>query len=158
MVLRALLVDAMSSLATVVEVKSAYGENTIISKGLGVKATKEQIAQAKADELAKVAAAAAALKRAQEAKSTLMAKYGSKGLLVERMFSLQGEMEGGAVTADEVAQDLSRGSGLALEAFKVTMDPIEAIGESVVAAVELHPEVVTSVKVVLQKSKITRIA
>lgn len=147
-------VEGVGLKGEIIEVKPAYGENTIIAKGLGSKATKEQIQQAEADKLAKEAAALAAKKRAEDAKQTIFTKYGNKGLVIERMFSLQGEMDGGAVTAEEVANVL-KSAGVAIEPANVTMDPIEAIGDSAVAAVNLHPEVSTSVKVVLQKSKIT---
>ena len=56
-----------------------------------------------------------------------------------------------AKTAEEVANVLK--SGRRDRAANVTMDPIEAIGDRLPR--DLHPEVSTSVKVVLQKSKIT---
>ena len=86
--------------------------------------------------------------------ANIVTKYAKNGLVVERMFSLQGEMEGGAVTAEEVAGLLKRG-GIAVEPSNVSMDSIETVGESAVAMIRLHDEVSTNVKVVLQKSKIT---
>ena len=148
-------VEGIGLKGQIVELKPAYGENTIISKGLGVKATKEQVAQAEADELARVASAAAAKKGAEEAKLSIGNKYGSKGLVIERMFTLDGTMMSGAVTAEEVAQQLSRVAGVTIAPASVSMESIEEVGESAIATVDLHPEVSASVKVVLQKSKIT---
>jgi large subunit ribosomal protein L9 len=138
----------------IVEMKAAFAENTIVRKGLGSKATSEQIRQAEVDKLAKEAAFAAAKKTAEEAKQMIASRFGNKGLVIERMFTVQGEMSGGAVTSKEVS-DLLQSKGIAVEPTNVVMDPIETIGGSVVAAIELHPDVTTTIKVVLQKSKIT---
>ena len=67
-------VEGVGLKGEIIEVKPAYGENTIIAKGLGSKATKEQIQQAEADKLAKEAAALAAKKRAEDASRDLLAR------------------------------------------------------------------------------------
>lgn len=146
-------VDGVGIKGDIVEMKPAYAENTIISKRLGIKATKEQVEQAEADKLAKEAAVAAALKSAEGAKQMIATRFGSSGVVIERMFTVHGEMSGGPVTAAEVSDVLKR-AGADVELVKVVMDPIDTIGDSTVAAIELHPEVTTTVKVVLQKSKI----
>mmetsp|Transcript_19790 Transcript_19790/g.50370 ORF Transcript_19790/g.50370 Transcript_19790/m.50370 type:complete len:157 (-) Transcript_19790:562-1032(-) len=144
-------VEGLGEKGSLVEVKPAYAENFLISKGLGEKASTELIEKVEAEQKEAAAAAAAAKKVAMSSKDALSQKFGSKGLVVEVQMSKEGEITT-EVTSSLIASAISRG-GVQVEASCISIPEITELG-SVIAEVDLHPEVSTSVKVVVEKSKI----
>ena len=143
--------DGLGAAGELVEVKQAYAENFLISKGVAVLASKEVIAQKRVEAEAAMEAAIAARKAADKAKETLSAKYGKAGLKYEVQVK-NGAIEN-AVTSDSIAKELER-AGVSVPAASIAMPDITELG-SVIAEVMLHPEVTTMLKVEVIKSKIT---
>ena len=134
------------------EVKPAYAENFIVSNGMGVKATKDMLERVAKEEAEAAAKAKAAKAKAEEDRQTLQAKFGNKGLIIDKQVDKEGEIDS-SVTAGSVCAELVR-AGVAIEEKNVEMPDITEIG-SAICEVKLHPDVTASVKVIVQKSKIT---
>ena len=143
-------VEGLGAKGSLVDVKPAYAENFIISKGMGSKASKELIEQIAEQAKAAADKAAAAKKKAEEGRALIQEKFG-KGLQIDVQVADGVPKE--AVTSADVAADLSR-AGVKVDAADVMMADQTELG-SVVAEVVLHPDVSASVKVIVAKSKIT---
>ena len=145
-------VDGMGEKGSIVKVKPSYAENVLVSKGKGTvasKATLERIAK----EMEEAAAAAKAQKdSAVELRSTLLGKFGD-GLKTEVQVGKDGVLLT-SFTGEEVASELKRLAGISIEPSLIEMPEVTEVG-SVMAEVTLHPEVTLSLKVAVEKSKIT---
>ncbi len=126
------------------EVADGYARNYLFPKGLAVVATPEEmkriqrIKKAADERRLKVLEDVKALVQAlEETPVTLKAKAGPTG----RFF--------GAITNIHVAQELAKLTGREIDRRSVAMEPIHEPGEYT-AAVDLHPEVKATVKVIAQ--------
>jgi len=145
-------VEGIGESGTIVDVKPAYAENVLISKGLGTKATADMIAKV-AEEAAAAAAAAKAAKAAAEESSTLIAsKFGKAGIVIEAQVGAGNALRE-TVTAQDVVSALGR-AGVKVDASAVEMPEMTELG-SAVAELTLHEQVFTSVKVTVKRSPIT---
>ena len=133
-----------------VEVKPAYAENFIVAKGIGSIASKELIAKIQAELEEEKANALKAKKVAEEKKEMLASKY-AKGLITEVQVK-EGKIAE-TIDAAAVVTMLAR-AGVTVEADDISMPEVTELG-SVLAEVTLHPEVTHTIKVVVEKSKIT---
>ena len=88
-----------------VEVKPAYAENFLVSKGVGIIATKEMIDKATAELEAKAAAAAAALKAAKDMAEKISSKFGKSGLKYEVQVAQDGTIKD-VVTSVQIANEV----------------------------------------------------
>lgn len=146
-------VEGLGLKGTVVEVKSAYAQNVLVPKQLGAVPTKEMLEQL-AEEQAKAAEAAKAAKKTAEAdKARLQQKY-SKGMIYEVQVDKGTGLPLSPVTSASVAAELAAAAKLKVAPESIQMDDISTL-DSAVATVQLHPEVSMSLKVVVEKSKIT---
>lgn len=145
-------VEGLGEAGALVEVKPAYADNFIISRGLGSRASKETIKKIEEEVALKAEKAMKAKKNADEAKGILQQQFGSKGIDIEVQVGADGTVKD-TVTAADVAAALSR-AGVAVDAANVDMEDQVELG-SVVADLMLHPEVSASIKVTISKSKIT---
>ena len=145
-------VAGLGEKGSLVQVKPAYAENFIVSKGLGSVASKEIIERITEERAAAEAAAKAAKTRAEQGATELLAKFGKVGIVEEVQVSADGVISP-IIDSRVVAEAISR-SGVSVEASDVLMPEVVELG-SVVAEVTLHPEVTTKIKVVVEKSKIT---
>ncbi len=142
--------DGLGSAGDLVEVKPAYAENFLLARGYGVVASAEIIKQKAAEKAAAEAAALAARQKAEAAKATIGSKYGKAGMIYEVQVK-DGKID--AVTSEEIASELKR-AGIAVGPADVAMPELTELG-SALAEVRLHPEVTATLKVVVEKSKIT---
>lgn len=145
-------VAGLGEAGALVEVKPAYAENFIVAKGLGVKASKEQIASLRKQEEEAIAKAAANKRKALDAKDTMAKRYGKGGLVTEVQVADDGQLLV-PVTSASIAAELKRG-GVVVNAGDIQMPDVTELG-SVVAELKLHPEVATSLKVTVERSKIS---
>ena len=143
-------VEGLGAAGELVEVKPAYAENFIVAKGIGSIASKELIAKIQADIEEEKAKALKAKKVAEEKKEMLMSKY-AKGLVTE--VQMKDGKIAEPVDAAAVAKMLAR-AGVAVEAGDIVMPEVTELG-SVLAEVTMHPEVTHTIKIDVQKSKIT---
>lgn len=143
-------VEGVGEKGALVELKPAYAENVVVAKGLGAIATPEQIAQLAKELEEQMAKAAAAKQTALKAKETMAGKF-AKGLVIEVQMK-DGEITE-SVTSQSIADVLKRAS-VDVQAADIAMPDVTELG-SFSAQVTLHPDVVSSLKVVVEKSKIT---
>ena len=146
-------VDGLGPKGTLVEVKSAYAQNVLVPKKLGAVPTKEMLEQLAEEQAAAAEAAKAAKKSAEADKANLQQKYG-KGLIYEVQVDKSTGLPLSAVTSANIAAELASRANVKLEPESISMDEIATL-DSAVATVQLHPEVSMSLKVVVEKSKIT---
>ena len=145
-------VEGLGKKGKLVEVKAAYATNVIVAKGLGSVASKAMVDQIAKTEAEAITAAAEAKKGASEMKATLQKRYAKGGIIFEVPVAKDGSID--TVSGKDVAAELSR-MGTAVQAENVEMTDITEAGTSEVATLQLHPEVVMSVKVEVLKSKIS---
>jgi len=145
-------VDGLGTKGMVVDVKPAYAENVIRRQNLGTIATPADLERIASEQAAADAAAVTLKKKAEEARDAINEKYGKSGMTIEV------QMSGGAIAEDvtsaTVAEMLKRAAGVTVAPDDVNMADVTELG-SVVAQLALHPEVSTSLKVTVEKSKIT---
>ena len=145
-------VPGLGQKGALVEVKPAYAENFIVAKGLGSKASKQQIEELLKEQEEAIAKAAATKKKALLAKDMMAKRYGKGGFVTEVQVGQDGEVLD-AVTSHSIATELKR-AGVEVDAADIEMPEVTELG-SVVAELKLHPEVATSLKVTVEKSKIS---
>ena len=145
-------VDGLGAKGELVEVKPAYAENFIVSKGLGSIASKELMAQMAKEAEEAAAKAAAAKKHATEGRDTLQQKFGKTGIKTEVQVGADSKITD-TFTSEDVAEALSR-AGVKVDASSIQLPEVTEVG-SFVAEVTLHPDVTMSIKVAVEKSKIT---
>lgn len=143
--------EGLGAAGDLVEVKPAYAENFLVARGVGVFASIAVIEQKKAEAEAALEKAIAARKLADKAKETINDKYGKGGMVYEVQVK-DGAIDG-SVTSDDIAKELDR-LGVKVTAADIAMPEVTELG-SVIAEVALHPEVSATVKVNVEKSKIT---
>ena len=115
-------VSGLGVAGSIVEVKPAYAENFIVSNGMGVKATKDMLERVAKEEAEAAAKAKAAKAKAEEDRQTLQAKFGNKGLIIDKQVDKEGEIDS-SVTAGSVCAELVR-AGVAIEEKNVEMPDI----------------------------------
>jgi len=101
--------------------------------------------------MAVAAAAAAALKKAQDTRDTLTG-FG-KGLVVEVQVGADGEVTD-SLTAEDVANLIKLRCKVTLDPSMITLPEVISLG-SMSAEVVLHPDVIAPLKILVEKSKIT---
>lgn len=144
--------DGLGVAGDLVDVKPAYAENFIVAKGIGSIASKELIAKIEAEIAEEKEKALKAKKVAEEKKEMLITKYSGKGLVTEVQMNKDGTIKD-IIDAAAVVKMLSR-AGVTVEAADIAMPEVTELG-SVLVEVTLHPEVTHTVKIVVEKSKIT---
>jgi large subunit ribosomal protein L9 len=124
------------------EVSTGYANNFLLSKGLAVEATAENINKLKQQE------AHAAKKAAQELADAKALGEKIKTLTVTlKTKSGEGGRLFGAISSKQIAEALEAEHKLKLDKRKILLDdPIKTLGTTVVA-VKLHPEVTTELRV-----------
>merc|ERR1719152_252460 len=145
-------IDGLGLKGTVVSVKPAYAENVIRRQNLGMVATPADLERI-AKEQAEAAEIAAALKKkAEEVRDAVQSKYGKSGMTIE--VQMKDGKVGEEITSATVADLLKRAAGVTVAPDDINVPEITELG-SVVAQLNLHPDVTSSLKVVIEKSKIT---
>ena len=109
-----------------------------------------RIAQEQADAKEKSEAQKA---KAEAARDAINAKYGGKGMILEVQVDKDG-LPKESVTSADVAEMLKRAAGVAVASDDIELPEVTELG-SVIAELKLHPAVGVSLKVVVEKSKIT---
>lgn len=140
-------VEGVGSKGVVVQVKSSYAENVIVRGGKGRIATASDLAEIAAKEAAAAAEAAAAKSKAEATKKTIQDKFG-RGM----KFEVQPDE---VVTSETVAAEIVRATKVEVAADAVEMPDIAECPGSAVAEVRLHADVKATIKVNVEKSKIT---
>ena len=138
-------VSGLGEKGVVVQVKSSYAENVIVRGGLGKIATKSDLEKIAEAEVAAAAAKAAAKAKAEAAKQLITAKFG-RGM----KFEVQPDE---IVTSEGVVTEIARATQVTAET--VDMPDITECPGSAIAEVTLHADVKLSIKVNVEKSKIT---
>jgi len=146
-------VEGLGKKGELIEVRPAYANNYLVPKGMGYVASAEMLISIEEEAAAAAAAAAASRKLADESKAVLQGKY-KNGLVYETQVDRATGAPVASVTSQVIAAELSR-SGVKVEADAIQMEEITEVNGSEVAVVQLHPDVNISVKVTVQKSKIT---
>lgn len=144
-------IEGLGSKGELAEVKPAYAENFLVAKGMGSIASKELIKQLEEEAAAAAAAAAAQKKKATDDKVALDQKFGKAGMKTEVQVK-DGEVQD-TVDSETVAAMLTR-AGIAVDSSAIEMPEVKDLG-SVLVEVKLHPEVSATVKLNVEKSKIT---
>jgi large subunit ribosomal protein L9 len=129
-----------------VSVKDGYGRNMLIPRGWAVAATAGAAAQAKAREVVQQRNAQINRQRAEEIASRIEASP----CIIAVPVGDQGKLHG-AVTSAGIATSLKR-LGLEIEKHQILLEkPLAQLGEYAVP-VRLHPEVKTTVRVIISKA------
>ena len=142
--------EGLSVAGDLVDVKPAYAENFLVARGFGVVASTKIIEEKAAESAAAAEAAIASKKTADKAKETINA-LGKDGLT----YSVQVKDSAieGTITTENIASELAR-AGVKVAAADITMPEVTELG-SVLCEIALHPEVSATLKVTIEKSKIS---
>ena len=146
-------VKGLGKAGELVDVKPAYAENFLVSKGLGNIASKEVIARVAEEAAAAAAAAAEAKKAAVECKASLAQTFGKNGLFIECQVGPNGKLHG-SVTAQDVASLIDQRANVKLDKQNIALPSISELG-TYSADLKLHPEVSMKVDLVVKKNPIT---
>jgi len=124
------------------EVSTGYANNFLLSKGLAVEATPDNMQKQKQNDLN---AQRKAEQQLQEAKD--LANVLKEITVIVKTKSGEGGKVFGAISTKQIAEALEAQKKLKLDKRKILLDePIKALGTTVVT-VKLHPEVNTEMKV-----------
>ncbi len=139
-------VEPLGRLGDIVTVKSGYGRNYLIPKGLAQPATKASLKQFEL-ERRKLEAKVNALRADAQ---TLAEKLDAASPLLINVNVGEGDKMYGSVTTTNIAEALAE-QGVEIDRKKIVMDePIRALGEYEFE-VKLHPDVRGQIKVVVAK-------
>lgn len=145
-------VEGLGVEGDLVQVKPSYADNFIVPKGLGVKASKDDLTRIAAAKEAAEAAAVAAKAKAEGAKAELQKKYG-KGMVIEVQVGKDG-LPAEEVNAETIASMLKAAAGVDVAVEDVDAPEMAQL-DSYVVELKLGEGVRTSLKVKVEKSKIT---
>jgi len=135
-------VERLGTKGSIVNVADGYARNFLIPKGMAIKATKNNLAQAEAMRRAREAAEARAIARARE----IADKLASIRLEIPVKVGKQGKMYG-SVTAQDIAEALAASHEIEVDRRQMELDePIRQLGDYEIR-VRLHPEVSATVTV-----------
>jgi len=146
-------VDELGEKGDLVQVKPAYAENVIVSKGLGQVASQEMIDRIAAEMAAAKAAKSAAKKKATDTAAELQRVFG-KGLVTEVQVGAAGEVDDPSLNVEWIASQIKERASVTVDPSIIMLPEVKELG-SVIATVNLHEDVTASIKVVVEKSKIT---
>ncbi|MBC7222800.1 MAG: 50S ribosomal protein L9 [Anaerolineae bacterium] len=141
-------VPGLGKAGEIKKVADGYARNYLIPQGLAAVATPGAIKQA---ELERAAEARRAQRLQQEAQE--LAQRLASQTLVLKARAGEGDKLYGSITNADIAQAIQEAIGLEVDKRKVLLEhPIRELGEHTVA-VKLHSEVVSQVKVVVEREE-----
>jgi len=131
----------------IVDVAKGYARNYLIPKGVGIEANNANL---KALEMRKGKITAQRVKDKEEAERAAE-KISQITVTVVRKAGEEGKLYG-SVTSRDIAQELES-QGISVDRRKIfTDEAIRTLGEFEVA-IKLHPEVMTTIKVIVEKEE-----
>ena len=131
----------------IVDVAKGYARNYLIPKGVGIEANNANL---KALEMRKGKITAQRVKDKEEAERAAE-KISQITITVVRKAGEEGKLYG-SVTSRDIAQELET-EGISVDRRKIVTDEtIRSLGEFEVA-IKLHPEVMTTIKVIVEKEE-----
>jgi len=131
----------------IVDVAKGYARNYLIPKGVAITANDVNL---KALEMRRGKITARRMKDKEEAERAAE-KISQVSVTVMRKAGEEGKLYG-SVTSRDIAQELER-EGISIDRRKIIIDEaIRTLGEFAVA-IKLHPEVMTTIKVIVEKEE-----
>ncbi|MHB8191083.1 MAG: 50S ribosomal protein L9 [Ferrimicrobium sp.] len=132
----------------VVRVADGYARNYLLPRGLAIVSTDKLASQATAMR----AAAEERARKEREAAEAIAAQLASVELVLYARVGKEGRLFG-SVTTQEIADELTRTSGIAIDRHNIHLaDPIKEAGSHSVP-VRLHPDVEVAVMILVQASQ-----
>ena len=129
------------------DVAAGYARNYLIPKGLAQQVTAGHLKDLKMQDEARAKKAAKKLKAAEDLAAKLLEKK-----VVIKVKAGEGDRLFGSVTSADIAQALAS-SGIKVNKKKIDLvEPIKALGDYTVQ-IKLHPEVTSSVQVLVEKKE-----
>lgn len=122
-----------------INVKPAYAQNFIVSKGLGKVATPEILKEIEKAKVKADANAAAALEAAKELAAKLEAAFEAEGAVIKKKVGPNGDIFG-SVTGGDLSEHIEERTGLKVEKKSISVASVTAVG-SAVATLSLHKQV-----------------